>query len=246
MDASKFGWAFRYGWYDFLRPSNFDESMREAVAAMELQPGQRALDAGCGSGLSLLYNQGWLRTGGHLTLVDLDEGGLTFARQRAERLGLGGRVEAHRGDMTRLHELGLQPFDAVLAHFSVYAIGTDEGRRTAVTQLARLVRPGGRLVIAVPSENYRAEPLMADARRAEAVRTDVPPLLRALRTRLVYPITTWGISNVERAMDQGRFHRYSERELREHLESAGLGDIRISPTYGGCGHRAVARLAVAA
>jgi len=246
MDASKFGWAFRYGWYDFLRPSNFDESMREAVAAMELRPGQRALDAGCGSGLSLLYNHGWLRAGGHLTLVDIDEGGLAVARQRALRLGVGEHVEPHRRDMTKLHELELKPFDAVLAHFSVYAIATDEGRRTAVSQLARLVRPGGRLVIAVPSEHYRAEPLMADARRAEAVRTDVSPLLRALRTRLVYPITTWGISNVERAMDQGRFHRYTERELHEHLESAGLGDIRISPTYGGCGYRAVARLAAAA
>jgi ubiquinone/menaquinone biosynthesis C-methylase UbiE len=244
MDATKLGWAFRHGWYDFLRPSNYDESMRDAVAALELKPGERALDAGCGSGRSLLYAQGWLRSGGgRLTLVDIDDGGLDFARRRAQRLGVAGRVELRRGDLTRLSDVPLEPFDAALAHFSVYAIRTAEGRRAALTQLVERLRPGGRLVIAVPSENYRVEPLMADARRAEAERSDVPSIVRTLRARFVYPITHWGIANVEKALDNDVFHRYTEDELREQLVAAGLADVRIAPTYGGCGHRAVARRA---
>jgi SAM-dependent methyltransferase len=111
------------------------------VDALELEPGQRVLDVGCGPGRHALA----LASRGIEVLgVDLSEDFIALARDAAEGEGLPARFEV--GDVRELaHEAG---FDAVLClcqgGFGLLG-GRDEPR--AFERIAAAVRPGGRLAL---------------------------------------------------------------------------------------------------
>ena len=235
--------AFRLGLYDALVPVNYDQSLQEAWSALEAGPGDHVLDAGCGSGRLLLHARKWLAGGGRLTCVDIDEPGLAFARRRARRLGVEGRVEFRNTDLCELAELALPPFDAVLAHFSLYTLPTNTDRRLALEQIASAVRSGGRCVFVVPSESYRAEAIIDDASALEKSRRDVPWWSRTLRRHVLYRFTRFGLRRIETALDHDLFHRYSRAEIEDQCSAAALTDVHITPVYASCAYRVAARRA---
>jgi ubiquinone/menaquinone biosynthesis C-methylase UbiE len=239
MPTNFWSTGFRFGLYDRLMPINYDQSIQAAFAALEPKPDDHILDAGCGSGRLLVHARDWLKSGGRLTGIDIDEAGLTYAQRRAERLGIVERVQLLKGDLTNLAELKLPTFDRVMSHFAIYTIPTDEARRQAVRCLAATLKPGGRLVFVGPSEHYSAALIMADTHRLEQDRTDIGSFRRSIRRRLVYPITHRWLKKIEAAIMKGPFHRYTQAELREHLTDAGIHEIHTEPTYAGCGWRAV-------
>jgi SAM-dependent methyltransferase len=231
---------FRWGLYDAFMPLNYDRSIAEALAALAPAPSHHVLDAGCGTGRLLLHARRWLSDGGRLVGVDVDASGLAYAAGRARRLGVAGRVRLLRGDVRRL-ALAPSTVDGIIAHCSVYTLSSDADRRAAIVQLAAALRPGGRCVVVVPSERYRVATLIADARRAEQERRDLPRWRREARRHVLYRFTEPGMRPLERALDAGVFHRYDAAELRDHLESAGFRDVHLDVTYGGCAYRATGR-----
>jgi ubiquinone/menaquinone biosynthesis C-methylase UbiE len=233
--------AFRLGLYDALVPINYDQSLQEAWSAVEAGPGDQVLDAGCGSGRLLLHARKWLAGGGRLTAIDIDEPGLAFAKRRARRLGVKDRIEFRNADLCRLSELALPPFEAAFAHFSLYTLPTNTDRRLALEQVASAVRPGGRCVFVVPSENYRAQTIINDACAQEQLRRDAPWWSRALRRHVLYRFTRFGLQRIESALDHDLFHRYSRSEIENQCSSAGLTDVHITPVYASCGFRVAAR-----
>jgi SAM-dependent methyltransferase len=113
----------------------------EVVAAVaETEPG-RALDLGCGTGTNVLYlaQRGWFATG-----VDFSSLAIESARRKADWVAGATFVE---GDVTRLSALGVDgPFDLVLDIGCYHGIPT--GRRDAYArEVARVARPGGRLLM---------------------------------------------------------------------------------------------------
>ncbi len=236
--------AFRFGLYDLLTPINYDASLQEAWTALAPAATDCVLDAGCGSGRLLLQARPWLAAGGHMTAVDLDAAGLRYAARRARRLRIAQQLTFRSGDLCGLSEMNLPPFDGVVAHFSVYVLPTDADRRLAVRQLAAVLRPGGRCVLAVPSEHYQVDAILSDACKMEHDRRDLPWWRRTLRRRVLYRLTKRGLDRIASALDQDLFHRYIVAELEAHCAEAGLTDFRIATTYGGCGYRVVAQRAL--
>ncbi|MCH9688559.1 MAG: class I SAM-dependent methyltransferase [Deltaproteobacteria bacterium] len=115
----------------------------------------RVLDLGCGEG----YVSRKLRArGAHVIGVDISEEMIGRARQAeaAEPLGIDYRV----GDASRLHfrEIGV---DLVVAVFLFNYLDVEQTRR-ALHHAHRVLRPGGRLVFAVP---HPAFPFISQARR---------------------------------------------------------------------------------
>ncbi len=112
---------------------------------------ETVLDVGCGRGL-LLTGAARRLTGGKAIGVDIwqevDQSGnrpeATWANAWAE--GVAGRVRVVDGDARRL-PFGDQSFDAVVSHMVLHNIRDGEGRRQAVAEIARVLKPGGRLVI---------------------------------------------------------------------------------------------------
>jgi len=84
---------------DFLR----EPVIRDAIQALQLPPGSRGLDAGCGIGSHTLLLAEAVAPAGHVTGLDLSSEFLSHARETAERSGLSKRVSFREGDVNKLH-----------------------------------------------------------------------------------------------------------------------------------------------
>lgn len=130
---------------------------------LALRGDENVVDLGCGRGAVLLAAARRLPEG-RVHGVDLwrsqDQSGndpaVTERNARAE--GVAGRVELHTADMTRLpFESGT--FDAVVSSLAIHNISDGVGRTAAIEEAVRVLRPGGRLVIADirNTRQYRAD-----------------------------------------------------------------------------------------
>jgi len=118
-------------------------SWRERAAdRAELAPGDTALDACCGTGDLALALARRVGPGGTVTGSDFSERMLELARGKAARRGVAG-VRFEWGDALDLPYEDAT-FDAVTVGFGVRNFADVE---RGVTELARVLRPGGRLVI---------------------------------------------------------------------------------------------------
>jgi SAM-dependent methyltransferase len=122
----------------------WDRYGRRTVERAALRPGERVLDACCGTGASALPAARAVAPGGHVLGVDLAEPALALARRKARDHGLD-NVEFRLGDVTAT---GLEDgsFDAVICVFGIFFVDDMEA---AVAELWRLLRPGGRLAVTV-------------------------------------------------------------------------------------------------
>ncbi len=113
----------------------------------KLLPSERVLDLGTGTGIVALAAAQTANFHGGITAVDLSEGMLSAAKSRALQEGLGGRVAFSRMDAEAL-ALKNAAFDVAL---SLFALLHFPNPLMALRELFRVLRPGGRLVLAVGS-----------------------------------------------------------------------------------------------
>jgi ubiquinone/menaquinone biosynthesis C-methylase UbiE len=131
---------------------------RRVLACAALSGGEDVLDVGCGTG-TLAVAAAHAAPGVTLTGLDADASILTRARKRAAGAGL--EIRFDEGMSTALpYEDG--SFDVVLSTLLFHHLSDDAKRRTAAEAL-RVLRPGGRLVVADPGRPQ--DPLMRVAVR---------------------------------------------------------------------------------
>jgi ubiquinone/menaquinone biosynthesis C-methylase UbiE len=123
---------------------------RRAVEALALRPGERVLDAPCGTGPSVVAAAEDVGPGGQVVGVDFAPAMLGVANEKVAARGLS-NVELRPGDMTSLG-LPAGSFDAVVSVLGIFFL---DDMPAAVRGLWDLVRPGGgRLVVAVLGEAF--------------------------------------------------------------------------------------------
>lgn len=115
-----------------------------AFAMLDLRPGDRVLEVGCGSGHDVRALARIVGSTGAAIGVDVSETMVAEARMRGEGLELPG--EFHTGDAYDL-DFPDAAFDAGRADRVLHHL-EDPGR--ALSELARVVRPGGRVVVSEP------------------------------------------------------------------------------------------------
>ncbi|MEY2441533.1 MAG: cyclopropane-fatty-acyl-phospholipid synthase [bacterium] len=108
---------------------------------LDIRPGERALDVGCGWGSNLLYLAE--HTEGELHGVTLSGAQRAHALELAERRGLAGRVRIDRCHIEDL-ELEDESLDAILFVGSVVHM---HNREEVYERVARALKPGGRLLV---------------------------------------------------------------------------------------------------
>jgi ubiquinone/menaquinone biosynthesis C-methylase UbiE len=124
----------------------------ELLDKLNLRGDERILDLGCGRGAVLLMAAQHLTTG-RAVGVDLwrsaDQSGNSAeaTRRNAIAEGVADRVELHTGDMTAL-PFAVNSFDVVVSSLAIHNISGRDGREKAIAEAVRVLRPGGRLLIA--------------------------------------------------------------------------------------------------
>lgn len=116
---------------------------RVAIGALRLEPGDRVLDVGCGTGLNLRYLMAAVGAAGEVVGVDASGAMLRQARRRVGRHGWS-NVTLVEGDAALLDSFVTGEFDAVLFTYSLSVI--DDWHRTWEQAWTRL-RPGGRVAV---------------------------------------------------------------------------------------------------
>jgi SAM-dependent methyltransferase len=111
-------------------------SSEELFRLADIQPGQRALDVGCGVGTTAILMA--RRFGADVTAVDISPIMLERARANVRRSGIEEHVHVRRGDILSL-EFADDTFDRVIAE----AVTMFVDRPAAAAELVRVCRPGG-------------------------------------------------------------------------------------------------------
>jgi phosphatidylethanolamine/phosphatidyl-N-methylethanolamine N-methyltransferase len=127
------------GSYDIVFGPVFHPGRKDAVRIANDRPGQRILEVGVGTGLSLPH----FRPDSRVTGIDVSEEMLAQARRRAERLRLAHVEGLHVMDAENL-EFADNSFDAVLA---LYVASVVPNPVQFAAEMRRVCIPGGTIVV---------------------------------------------------------------------------------------------------
>ena len=125
--------------YDFYFGALFQPGRKAVIQRMNCRPGQRVLEVGVGTGISLpLYSQGV-----HVAGIDISPEMLERARARLAREGITHGVELHVMDAERM-SFPPDSFDKVVA---MYVVSVVPHPRRLVDEMRRVCKPDGEIYI---------------------------------------------------------------------------------------------------
>jgi SAM-dependent methyltransferase len=126
-------------WVEAPHPLITRARLREAL---DPGPGERILEVGPGTGYYTLDVAEWVKPDGEVDVVDLQQEMLDHTMRRAGERGLA-NVTPTRSDATSMpYEDG--SFDAA---YLITVLGEISDQDAAIRELARVLKPGGRLVV---------------------------------------------------------------------------------------------------
>jgi SAM-dependent methyltransferase len=131
----------------FLTPQATQSEAEFVIDAMGLSPGAQVLDVGCGYGRHAME---LAARGFHVVGLDLSTPLLVRGGEEAQRRGL--EINFVRGDMREL-DFDAQ-FDGAYCLFSTFGYFDDETNKKTVANIARALKPGGRVMIEILNRDY--------------------------------------------------------------------------------------------
>jgi ubiquinone/menaquinone biosynthesis C-methylase UbiE len=171
----------RYGWdlaardYERLWQAQLDEAQQAMLAAVALRPGERVVDVACGTGLVSLAAARAVGAAGSVLGVDLSGAMVEAAARRARASGVA-HARFARMDAEAL-ELADGGVDVALCALGLMYL-PDPAQ--ALRELCRVVRPGGRIGLAVWGERSRCGWAPVFSIVDAEVKSDVCPLFFGL------------------------------------------------------------------
>lgn len=138
-------------WYLYATRSGKFVVWDRVLDELRLRGDETVLDLGCGRGAVLMAAAKRLPRGRAIG-VDLWRADQTDNSQQATLAnaaleGVADRIEVRTGDMTAL-PLGDESVDVIVSNLAIHNIPSRAGRRKALDEAVRVLRPGGRLAIA--------------------------------------------------------------------------------------------------
>jgi ubiquinone/menaquinone biosynthesis C-methylase UbiE len=142
MDASQQGQVTRSAadvYDEFFVPALFASWPGPVAQAAEIGPGQDVLDVACGTGVLAGEAARRVQPGGHVVGLDRNAGMLAVARRKAPE------IEWREG-LAEALPFPKDRFDAVVSQFGLMFF---DDRALALSEMWRVLKPGGRLAVAV-------------------------------------------------------------------------------------------------
>lgn len=141
------GWRYDLmEWFfdTFLFRGKLWELRTRTADLAHIQPGEMVLDVGCGTGTLALEVARRVGASGRVIGIDPGENQIARARSKANRRNL--PAEFQVGVIEHL-DFPDQTFDVVLSTIMIHHL-SDTLKRQGLAEIARVLKPGGRLVIA--------------------------------------------------------------------------------------------------
>lgn len=209
--------AARYDRVNRVLSLGLDQSWRrKTVRALALGDAPRVLDLATGTG-DLAIAIAEMRPGGTVVGLDPSPGMLAIAKQKIDKRGLADRVELVVGDAQKLPHANCA-FDAATIAFGIRNV---PDRAQGLREMARVVRPGGRVAILELGEPRRG--FMARAARIHT-RHIVPRLGALLSGKTEYAYLQRSIAAFP-----------PSEEFAALMEANGLQVLGVTPlTFGAC------------
>jgi SAM-dependent methyltransferase len=142
-----------------------------AMDRLQLGPGQRVVDLGCGGGRTTLELASRVRPGGKAVGVDITPELIADGRERAARLGVD-NVDFVHADV-QADDLGEAVFDAAFSRFGVMFFAEPIA---AFANVRRALRPGGLLSFVCWQNVFENEWMLVPGMAVASVTGSVPPL----------------------------------------------------------------------
>ncbi len=177
-------------WMGFLLANPLRRLLQDParIAASCVREGMTVLEPGPGMGFFTLELARQAGPGGRVIAVDLQPRMLAGLRRRAERAGLGARVETRQATSDSLGVDDLTGrVDLVFAFAVVHEL---PDARRFFEQVGRALAPGGRVLVAEPAGHVSSgafEATMAAAREAGLGRSAGPRIARSRTAFLARP-----------------------------------------------------------
>jgi ubiquinone/menaquinone biosynthesis C-methylase UbiE len=160
------GWRYDLmGWFcdTFLFRGQWRELRQRTANLARMQPGEQVLDVGCGTGTLAIEVARRVGRAGHVAGVDPGTQQIARARSKAARRNL--PIDFQIGVIEQL-AFPDQTFDVVLSTLMMHHL-PESLKRQGLAEIARVLKPGGRLVIADFKRKEERQPGCAISRRGE-------------------------------------------------------------------------------
>jgi SAM-dependent methyltransferase len=175
-----------------------------AMDRLELLPGRKVVDLGCGTGRTTLELASRVGPGGEAVGADISADMLARGRERAARLGIG-NVEFVHADI-QVHDFGASRCDAADSRFGVMFF---TGPVTAFANVGRALRPGGVLSFGCWQGVFDNEWMLIPGAAVAEVTGSLPPM--------------------PGPDEPGPFSLADPGRVRAVLDAAGFGSVTITP-----------------
>lgn len=206
----------------------------DVFEALELEPGMRVLDAGCGTGNFEHFIAGKTVPPIKLDALDFSPKMLAVAAQKCRSLLW---TDFERADLNGTLPYDDATFDRI---FSINVFYTLPDPDRTLAELMRVLKPGGKLILTGPAPGYGWGPLVVEHfQRLGNIWGAWRRFARTLSSVWMLCTSALGafllnVFVIYRREGSGEYHAMDEGELRALLldhEKNGLRDFQIVPTF---------------
>ena len=127
-------------WDRLQKRTPYEKYITTQMMDRYIRPGDTILDIGGGPGQYSVY---YAKQGHAMTLLDLSDGNVRFAKEKARQYGV--KITALQGNALDLSRFEDASFDAVFLMGPLYHLMEEESRLQAIREAKRVLKPGGYL-----------------------------------------------------------------------------------------------------
>jgi demethylmenaquinone methyltransferase/2-methoxy-6-polyprenyl-1,4-benzoquinol methylase/phosphoethanolamine N-methyltransferase len=130
-------------WYNLLFARKPTREHKQAVRALALQPGEKALDVGCGPGTTAIFMAKEVGAEGEVVGIDASLEMIQVAREKAKKEGSTARFEPAAIEALPFPD---ETFDAATSTYMLHHLPEDVQAK-GLSEVRRVLKPGGRFLI---------------------------------------------------------------------------------------------------